>query len=108
MLGIFMFLNLFEFARDRYSEFQERMQQFLDEIDAGFQIPISHKDFRDNFTSLYKNVLCVLTEKEDGRNVALFRPFVLGFGFMAIALNMPNEGIEGSVLIFDQRGSLNH
>jgi len=89
-----MFLNRFEFARDQFSAFQERMQQFLDEIGAAFQIPASHEVFRDNFTNLYKKVLYVLTEKEDGRNVALFRPFTLGFGFMAIALNMSNQTDE--------------
>jgi len=82
MLGIFMFLTRFGFARDQFSVYQERMQQFLDEIDAGFQIPASHKAFQNTFGNLFKEVLYVLTEKEKGKNIALFRPFGLGFGFI--------------------------
>ncbi|MBI9090630.1 MAG: hypothetical protein JEZ12_15545 [Desulfobacterium sp.] len=106
MLGIFMFLNRFEFARDLFCVFQKRMQQFLNEIDANFQLPTSHELFRDKFTDLYSAVLHVLTEKENGRNIGLFQPFTLGFGFLAKALDMPNQTDEAMLKSFMTESSL--
>ena len=77
MLGIYMFLSRFEFAHDRYHVFQKRMQQFLFEIRAHFLIPTAHKRFKDKFTSLYSEILYMLTEKE-GKSILLTCTHIFG------------------------------
>lgn len=91
MLGFFMFMSRFQFAAKGFPFLRSRMQQFLNELESGIELPRSHRDFKKNFSSFYASLLQVFVEKDGGKNVPLFGPFALGFGFLAKALDMPNE-----------------
>ena len=91
MLGFFLFMSRFDFARERYSVFRMRMQRFLDSIDADVVVPDTFDEFGEEYADLFAQLMYVLTEKDDGVNLPLFRPFALGTGFVAVALDMPNQ-----------------
>ncbi len=91
VLGYFLFLSRFNFARERFPVLRRRMQQFLDGIAAGIAVPAEHADLQSGFSALFDEVLQALTTKDEGANLPLFRPFVLGFGFLAVALKMPHQ-----------------
>ena len=91
MLGFFLFLCRFEFARERFPIFRKRMQQFLDGIAADVIVPETHDEFTEGWMPLYEQLIYAMTEKDGGVNLPLFRPFALGTGFLAVALEMPNQ-----------------
>jgi hypothetical protein len=95
MLGFLLYLCRFEFARERYPVFRNRMQHLLDGIAADVAMPESHDEFSGSFADLYEKVLYALTVKDNGLNRPLFRPFALGTGFLATALKMPNQSDAG-------------
>jgi hypothetical protein len=91
VLGFFLFLARFDFAQPRYPVLRRRMQQFLDHLDAGVVVPPDHAELKHGFTPLFDRLLHLFTQHDGGAHLALFRPFVLGFGFLAVALKMPNQ-----------------
>jgi len=95
MLGYLLFLLRFEFAHERFPVYRRRLHQILDGISAGVALPETQEEFARDFSTLYERVLHALIEKDEGANEALFRPFALACGFLAVAMKMPNQTDEG-------------
>lgn len=94
MLGYLLFLLRFQFARERFPVYRRRMLQILDGISAGVALPETHEAYTRDFSALFDAVLHALSVKDAGVNLPLFRPFVLGCGFLAVAMEMPNQTHE--------------
>jgi hypothetical protein len=91
MLGFLFFMCRFQFAQERFPVFRMRMEHLLDGIDADVRVPATHDEFVEGWSPLFEQVLYALTEKDEGVNEPLFRPFALGSGFLAVGLDMPNQ-----------------
>ncbi len=94
MLGYLLFLLRFEFARERFPIYRRRLHQILDAISSGVALPETHEAFTRDFSALFDGVLHALSVKDGGVNQPLFRPFVIGCGFLAVAMEMPNQTDE--------------
>ena len=94
MLGYLLYLVRLEFARERFPVYRRRLHQILDGISAGVALPETQEEFARDFSALYERVLHVLSEKDAGANEPLFRPFALAWGFLAVAMKMPNQTDE--------------
>ena len=94
MLGYLLFLLRFEFARERFPIYRRRLHQILDAISSGVALPETHEAFTRDFSALFDGVLHALSVKDGGVNQPLFRPFVIGCGFLAVAMEMPNQTNE--------------
>src|SRR4051794_12795007 len=94
MLGFLLFMTRFGFARERFPIFRMRIEQLLDGIDAGVRLPQTHDEFVEGWTPLFMQVVDALTKKDGGVNLPLFRPFFIGYGFLAVAMDMPDQNIE--------------
>jgi hypothetical protein len=74
MLGFFLAGSFGEFVADRYPQLQQRMQEFLDELNIDFQIPHKHKTFIENHTEISTLIL----EKIYVTSDVLFEYFMIG------------------------------
>lgn len=82
MLGLTFGAAYFSALRGRYSKVRRRMQEFLDEIEAGISIPSRHKDFVKEHDQLGVDIL-----NATHRASATLRDFFfLGFGAHMIGL----------------------
>jgi hypothetical protein len=91
MLGFLLYMSRFNFAQERFPVFRMRIEQLLDGIDADVMLPDTHDEFVEGFAPLFEQVVDALTKKDGGANLPLFRPFVLGYGFLAVAMDMPSQ-----------------
>jgi hypothetical protein len=91
MLGFLFFMSRFKFAQERFPVFRMRMEHLLDGIDADVKVPDTHDEFVEGWSPLFQQLLYALTEKDEGVNQPLLRPFALGTGFLAVAMDMPDQ-----------------
>lgn len=91
-LGVFLATAQFPFARRRYRAHRVRVQEFLDEVDLGVDLPRTYSAFVTGFDKLQTNVLAAAKERS-----STLRDF-MGLGLMAAL-----HGFSGSLVTDAQR-----
>jgi hypothetical protein len=63
MLGTFLGISRFKFAKRRYTFHRQRMQQFLGELGIDFSLPLDHKDHLANRDATFKQLATLLYQR---------------------------------------------
>jgi hypothetical protein len=94
MLGFFLAGSFGKFVANRYPQLQERMQEFLDELNIDFQIPAKHEAFIENHTEISTEILKKIYATSD----VLFDYFMIGSLSMYTAVENAREDNDATDL----------